>query len=52
VYNVDVQNVVTLKSELRVTGHWNSMAPFDRSHTSSYSSSILTVSLFSTVTEI
>ena len=35
VYNVYVQNVVTLKSELRVTGHWNSMALFDRSHTSS-----------------
>jgi len=43
VYNVDVQNVVILKSGLGVTDHWNYMAPLDRLHTSSYSSSIVKI---------
>ena len=49
----DVQNIMTLKSTLDIIkGHWKCMAPFNRSRTSSYSSSIVTMDISCTVFEI
>ena len=44
---------VTLKTGLGfVLGHWLEMAPFDRSHTSSYSPSIVTMAICLAISEI
>ena len=47
-----LNNIMTLKSRLRVTLKSWEMAPFDRSHTSSYSASVATMVVFCTVFKV